>query len=343
MAPVGACTERELFDDVDLCTPRGRLAPAAVGWARRPLHRCALPGTWGRNKRWDFWGVIGPGFALSLTYADVDYLGLADVWFHDFSTARTFARSRMVPLARAMSLPDRPFGAPIRFARRGLELSFVEIDGGTRLTATYQNGTTRFEADVVVERPSGHDSLSVVIPWSERRFQCTTKDVARPATGDVRWNGSRWSLAAGSSWGCLDFGRGKWPWRTKWNWGAAAANVAGHRVGLQLGGKWTVGTGMTENALSVDGRLSKISEELEWTYDPRDWLRPWTIRAPRTKRVALRFTPTYDKVSRIEAGVVSAKVDQCFGTYEGTIVPDDGHEIRIAGMFGWAEEATWRW
>ena len=35
-------------------------------------------------------------------------------------------------------------------------------------------------------------------------------------------------------------------------------------IGLQFGGKWTEGTGMTENAPCIDGRVSKISQELEW-------------------------------------------------------------------------------
>ena len=56
-------------------------------------------------------------------------------------------------------------------------------------------------------------------------------------------------------------------------------------MGVQLGGKWTDGTGMTENALCVGGRLSKLSEELVWTYDTGDWLRPWTIRTPGSDRV----------------------------------------------------------
>jgi hypothetical protein len=114
-------------------------------------------------------------------------------------------------------------------------------------------------------------------------------------------------------------------------------------VGVQLGGKWTDGTGMTENALSVDGRLSKISEELAWRYDTTDWLRPWTIRTPVSDRVNLTFTPIYDKRGRLNIGIASSSVDQCFGTYSGSIVPDDGRPLRIDGVFGWAEEATWRW
>ena len=49
-----------------------------------------------------------------------------------------------------------------------------------------------FECDVVLGRPEGHESLSVVIPWSDGRFQCTTKDNTRPATGAIRWGGDEW-------------------------------------------------------------------------------------------------------------------------------------------------------
>jgi hypothetical protein len=354
----GACTEPELTEPVDLCTDDGRLNPDAVGWSRRPLHRGALPGSWGRRKRWDFWGITGPGCALNVVVADVDYIGLADVWFHDAATGRDAARSVMVPLARGVALPDRPGEAPIVVERGGLAVSIVEEPRGTRLRVAF-GGEGRssgggpgpdggFRADVLVRRTDGHESLSVVIPWSERRFQLTTKDVARPAEGTVVWEGRTHELRAdGTSWGCLDFGRGKWPYRTRWNWGAGAGIVdlpgGPATVGLQLGGKWTDGTGMTENALCVDGRLSKLSEELVWTYDTTDWLRPWTIRTPRSDRLDLTFTPTHDKPSRLQLGVVAQSVDQCFGTYAGTIVPDDGPPLAIDGIVGWAEEATWRW
>lgn len=343
----GPHDERELTEPVALCLPDGRLNPDAVGWSRTPLHDCRLPGRWGRRKRWDFWGVTGPGCALNIVCADVDYLGIADVWFHDFDTGASMARSVPVPLARGVALPDVVGGAPIRFAARGLELSMVEEEGGTRLRVAV-DGAEPFEADVLVRRPEGHESLGVVIPWGERRYQYTNKDVARPAEGVVTWGDRRYELAAdGRSWGCLDFGRGRWPYRTRWNWGAGAGVVEGPdgpvTVGVQVGGKWTDGTGMTENALCVDGRLTKVSEDLVWTYDTTDWLRPWRVRTPRSDQVDLTFTPIHDKRSRLSLGVLSQSVDQCFGTWSGTIVPDGGEPLAVDGLFGWAEEATWRW
>ena len=104
-----------------------------------------------------------------------------------------------------------------------------------------------------------------------------------------------------------------------------------------------MGTGFTENALCIDGRLTKISEELVWTYDPADWLRPWRIETQLSEAVRLTFVPEYDKVSRLDLGVASSRVHQCFGRYEGTVVPDDGASVAVNGIFGWAEEARWRW
>jgi len=336
-------TEPELRQAVDLCTSDGRLNREAVGWSRHPVHRCGLPGSWGRRKRWDYWCIATPTHVLSVTYADVDYLGLADVFFLDLASGRSVNPSGVAPASRGVQMPDTVAGGSMTFEGRGLRLVITEEAGGTRLAASAESA--RFECDVLLERPGGHESLSVVIPWSDRRFQCTTKDNTRPAVGAIRWDGAEWAFqGAGRDYGCLDFGRGKWPYRTLWNWGSASGVVpSGETVGLQLGGKWTAGTGMTENALCVDGVLSKLSEELVWDYDTSDWLRPWRVRTPQSPRVDLMFTPVHDKRSRLSLGVASSDVHQCFGTYSGTVVPDGRGALTVDGLFGWAEEARWRW
>jgi hypothetical protein len=338
---VGQCTEPELTDAVDLCRPDGTLNLDAVGWSRRPVHRCALPKSHGRGKRWDYWCVTTPTHVLSMTYADVDYAGVVDVWFCDLASRRTFSRGAMVPLARGFDMPDRVGGGDMRLERDGLRVAITEHRDGTQLSASC-DGDDSFCADVFVTRPEQHETLSVVIPWGTRRFQCTTKENTRPARGTVAWNGRTYAFDD-DAWGCLDFGRGKWPYRTRWNWGSASGVSGGHTVGLQFGGKWTDGTGMTENALCVDGRLSKLSEELVWEYDTRNWLAPWRIRTPQSARVDVTFTPVYDKPSSMQFGVASSSVHQCFGRWSGTVAPDDGAPVTVDGLFGWAEEARWRW
>ncbi len=340
--------ERELHAPVDLCRPDGvHLDPAAVGWSRRPLHRANLRGVWGRTKRWDYWALLAGDLVVAVTYADVDYLGIAAVEWIDLRTGAKGGREVAVPGARGIALPDVPGTAPLRFRGRALELAIDDDDGGTSIRARWSERDGRAGSlDAYVTLPKGHESLNVVIPWSETRFQYTSKHQALPATGTLTRDGASVRLedAPGGAFGVLDVGRGRWPYRTRWNWGGGAGRTAdgGHVVGLQLGGKWTVGTGATENGILVDGKLTKIGDELAWDYDWDAPLRPWGVRAP-SGEVDLVLTPRYDRHVKVSALLLATEVHQVFGAWTGTVRTDDGAEHRLDGIAGFAEESRSRW
>lgn len=338
--------ERELTAPVDLCTASGTLAADARGWSRVPLHTCNLTGRFGRNKRWDYWGILAGDLAISCTFSNVDYLGIVDVWWCELATGRTGGRAANVPFGRGIRLPDRPGTEPLHFESRRLVVDLVDDDGGTQLRVywTERDGTPG-RLDAYVELPAGHESLNVVIPWSDTTFQYTSKHQARPARGELVVGAAVRTFGgdAGSAWGVLDVGRGRWPYRTNWNWGGGGGvGSDGHVVGLQLGGKWTVGTGATENGIIVDGRLSKIGDELEWSYR---WDRPdapWTVRAPDGS-LDLELTPTYVKPTDLNIGVMAMIVRQSFGTWRGTVRTDDGLAVTFDGIPGFAEECRAKW
>ena len=183
----------------------------------------------------------------------------------------------------------------------------------------------------------------MVIPWGADRFQYTVKDNTLPASGRILVDGRRIPLPAGQTWAVLDHGRGKWPYRNVWNWGSGSGRSNGRVVGLQLGGKWTDGTGMTENALCIDGRLSKIGADLTWEYDRTDWLAPWRVRSPDGDQVDLSLHPAHERSDRTEVGLIGIDVHQCFGTWSGRVIDDRGERIVVDGVRGFAEEARMRW
>ena len=339
--------EREVTEPVQLCLPGGTtLNPLARGWSRVPMHDCNLAGTPGRKKRWDYWAVLGPTHTLSVTYADIDFLGITDVWWADLRSGRTGGRNRSVPGAAGISLPDRPGTAPLRSAARHQVLDLTDEPGGTRLSAAWTEADgTPASMDVFVELPDGHESLNVVIPWSDELFQYTSKHQARPAHGTLTIGDEVIAFGgdAGEAWGVLDVGRGRWPYSIRWNWGGGAGRAdSGEVVGVQFGAKWTEGTGFTENGVTVDGRMHKLGGELDWRYDWDEPMAPWRVVDPGGA-LDLTLTPRLDKHTRTNAGVLSMEVHQVFGTWSGTLTAEDGRLQRVDGIQGFAEEARNRW
>jgi len=340
--------ERELVDPVDLCTPDGlQLNRAALGWSRRPLHRANLVGRFGENKRWDYWAVLAGDLIISSTVADLDHLGLADVYWVDLATGATGGHSIVVGAGEGASLPERPGTWPIEVDQGTFDLRFSDDASGTHLSARWLESDGRpGHLDGFVALPGGHESLNVVIPWSDQLFAYTSKHQARPVTGTFGVGDREWVLGAPDgveAWGVLDVGRGRWPAQINWNWGGGAGRCDGHDIGLQFGAQWTAGSGYTENGLIVDGRLNKIGRELVWEYDWSDPMQPWRI-TDSDGQIDAVLTPRFDKHSATEVSAdLGSETHQVFGTWSGHLRTDDGLALAFSGLQGFAEEARQRW
>jgi len=338
--------ETELTDPVDLCTPDGaRLNPGARGWSRVPLHRANLDGLPGRNKRWDYWAVLAGDLVVSTVYSNIDVLGLADVGWIDLAGG-VQGGAAIVCDPDVIRLPERPGTAPLEVSQDGFELAIGDDARGTRLTAAWTEPDGRpGSLDAFVGMPPGHESLNVVVPWSDDLFNYTSKHQARPATGALTVGDRTWAIGGSGgaeAWGVLDVGRGRWPSEIAWNWGGGAGRVGDHVIGVQFGARWTAGTGATENGFLVDGRLTKLGNELEWDYSWDEPLAPWRVRDPGGQ-LDLVLATRYDKHSRVEAGDLGSETHQVFGTWSGRLVTDEGVVLQVGGVQGFAEEARQRW
>jgi hypothetical protein len=335
-----AVREREITSPVSLTLPDGRLNPEAVGWTRTPLVTTDGVGRGrrgrGRNKRWEYWCVTTPTHIAALVVSDIDYAAVHGIWLLDRTSGEAIAHDAIGVLGRSATLPGTLGDGPARSRTKQVHIDVEEVDGGTRLRARGE----RVEIDVVAGRPPGHECLGVVVPWSERLFQYTVKDVARPATGRLHVDGVTVEVPAGESWATLDHGRGRWPYDVRWNWGAGSGRVDGRVVGIQVGGQWTDGTGSVENALLVDGRLTKISEELVWRYDPSDWMAPWRVTG---HAVDLTFTPFHLRRAETDLKVFASRTHQCFGHWSGKVRDETGAWVHLHDVVGWAEDVHNRW
>ena len=332
--------EHEITDPVSLTLPDGHLNPDAIGWTRTPLISTDGVGRGrvgrGRNKRWEYWAVTTPTHIVALVTSDLDYAAVHGIWLLDRATGETVSHDAIGALGGSVKLP-RTFGVgPVRTSTRAVKIAIDEDAGGTRLRGRGE----RVSFDIYADRPEGHESLGVVVPWTRTLFQYTVKDVARPASGTITVDGVSHEVPDGESWATMDHGRGRWPFDIQWFWGAGSGRTDGRVIGIQFGGLWTDDTGSVENALVVDGRLTKISEELVWEHSTTDPMAPWRVTG---SDVDLTFTPFHLKESVIDLMAFVGKTRQFFGHWDGRVRDETGTWLRVADVVGWIEAVHNRW
>ena len=150
------------------CGPRGNLTEP--GWARRPLpvyDRSRVKGGPARRKEWDYYLVMGDGFALALTIADSSCLGVASISLLDFQEGGQVTRSpvRLLPMG-ATGLPGTSQRGNAAVSGRGYALLFHNDGQNRTLTAHME----RFREDPYINTPEERD-LEIGLIFQEEGFR----------------------------------------------------------------------------------------------------------------------------------------------------------------------------
>ncbi|UTR06441.1 DUF2804 domain-containing protein [Alkalihalobacillus sp. LMS6] len=324
-----------------LVNENGQLNEWSIGWSAKDDLISNISGRFLRKKMWNYWCVTSSELLFSATISHIDYAAVLFVYIFDRHTHDFHEETLLIPFGKGVHMPQR-VRETITYSSRNMTLAFIESTEKTRIEVTCPSFGAKgsLKATIVIERDLDMESLNVVIPWSSRHFQFTSKQPALQATGDILWAEQRYTLAQGDGFACLDFGRGVWKYRSKWNWGSASGMVNKKQVGINLGGQWTDGTGQNENGVIVDGKLYKIDDDIEWFYDRTDYLKKWEIKAAH---VDLTFEPIFERKAETNAFIIQSSVHQLFGYYSGEILLGTGEIIRLERLFGWAEDHVAKW
>jgi len=343
--------QHEITTPSPLLDPQGNLVQ--TGWARHPYLDCNLevarfyrvrPAQFLRIKRWDYYGITTPDLFFSVTLAHLGYAGMVFLYTIDLRTGELVEETLLVPLGRGIELARNSTAGDCHFDNGSVRMHFVLEGELRRVQASWPsyNKGEGIACDLTLRCPPEHESMTIVIPIGRRRFYYNRKLNCLPAEGWIRRGQCQVELSPERDLGNMDWGRGVWEYRSFWVWASASGFLPdGGTLGLNLGYGFGDTSAATENCFVLNGRVNKL-EQVNFDYDPHDFLRPWTMLSP-DGRLDLRFVPFKERVARSDVPMIHSEVHQQFGRYSGALRTDEGQELQIRDLIGFAEEHHAQW
>ena len=337
--------QHEITRPIPLLDAQGNLTEP--GWARRLLpayDRSAVRGGRTRRKEWDYYLVMGEGFALALTIADNSYMGLISASVLEFE--KPWEQTTTVLTAFPMGkygLPETSSAGDTLYGDKRVQMAFQVQPGERRLSCRFARflGEDALELELTLAQPP-MDSMVIATPFdAPRAFYYNQKINCMPASGVMTLGRRRFEFAPETSFGTLDWGRGVWTYDNTWYWGNGNGIVNGKPFGFNIGYGFGNTSAASENLLLYGGVAHKLSR-VQFNISEESFLKPWTFSS-EDGRFEMDFVPVIDRAARTNALIIESDQHQVFGRFTGRAVLDDGTALELKDFLGFAEKVRNRY
>ena len=313
------------------------------GWSRKIVQqydRKAIKASAFRIKEWDYYLVMGQGFAGAFTISDDGYIGLQSVslltfgnepWEHTETVLNAFPMGKL-------KLPSDSSTGDTSYSDKRLQMKFSPKDGVRRITCHFERFCENkpFDCDITLAQPD-MDSMVIATPWDKKHhFYYNQKINCMRASGYMEYDGKRYEFDPKTDFGTLDWGRGVWTYDNTWHWGSGNADVDGHAFGFNIGYGFGNTVAATENVLFYDGKVHKL-DDVTFHIPESSYLDPWKFSSS-DGRFEMDFVPVLDRAANLDYKIIVSDQHQVFGRMSGKAILDDGTEIQIRDVMCFAEK-----
>lgn len=303
-----------------------------------------------RLKEWDYYLFGNDRYQIALTIADNGYMGMVSASFIDLEEKWDVTNSAMtfMPMGR-YDMPKTTNHGDIVYRSKAVSLNFSRSQLSRHLTFKYNNFSDARSLYACIDLyPTCDKSLVVAIPFKENKnaFYYNHKINCLRAEGKVIFGEKTVEFSGDEAYGCLDWGRGIWPYDGSWVWCSCSGIVDGKVFGLNLGKGFGIRNEFGENVLYYDSRQYKLGElkiSIPSDFKHREW-----VFSGEDGDVELRMTPTFERFADPGAlGIIKSEQHQVFGKYYGKLTlrePDGSSSVlELNGVTGFSEFVRNKW
>ena len=344
--------QNEIIKPLDLLDENGLLVEP--GWAKKlfwKYDRSKIKAGWHRIKEWDYYYILDDKqkIGIGVTMSDLGILGaMAIAWF-DFetNTVTQYDTMSIFPKGKTGFPPDSGDGT-ISYKDKKLSITYEYKLPQRKITInapkfTLPTGEIGFKADITLYQEPDMDSMVIATDWKENRkaFYYNQKINCMPAEGTITIGDKKFQFSKDTSFGGLDWGRGRWTYKNRWYWASASGKHNGIPIGWNLGYGFSDRTPASENMIFYNNKAHKL-EDVTFSFDPEDYMKPWKITS-NNGRFEMDFTPAIDRYGKTNLLLLKSMQHQVFGHFSGYFILDNGKKIEIQNFLGFAEDVLNWW
>lgn len=343
--------QHEITQPIPLLDEKGNLTQPGYAKKLLPIYdRSKVKGGFARLKEWDYYYVGNERYGVALTIADNSYMGLDSISFLSFEGEPwqvTQSPMRIFPMGKT-NLPATSAEGVSAITGKGYSMTFRVENGKRFLTAHMDNFKDGKAIDIDVTLTNEpEESMVICTPFEkEAHFYYNQKINCMRASGTVKLGPELYVFKPDSTFGVLDWGRGVWTYHNTWYWGSASGLVDGVDFGFNIGYGFGDTSAASENMLFYSGKAHKLSQvtfEIPMTENGKeDYLKPWKFTSD-DGRFEMDFKPMIDRSSNTDFKVLGSDQHQVFGWFNGLAVLDDGTQLEVKDLLGFAEKVENKW
>jgi len=334
--------QNEISSAVSVLTDTGE--PQNFGWSRQPVFFYDSALVWAPRRKIseaDRYIVFNPTHMVVFEIRDDGYLGQMGITVVSLKEKKRSTQifQTLLPLG-SYEMPSGSQTGAIRYRRRKASLDFVPMESGARIIRVDiprfgHNHSMRGE--LVLSEPAYVESLVYNLPWRNDKyaFRYSRNSPWYAAEGVIQFGTAQIIFSSGNAWGIFDWNRGVRPRADIHYWAASCGLSSGRLIGFSIGHGLIDSPVCTENAFFVDGKLHKL-DKVTFHIPPSNWLSPWRFTS-NDSRFEMIFSPQQMRVDRRQMLYHTVTRRQVYGSFSGKVVLDDGAEMELHNITGFAE------
>lgn len=323
------------------------------GWSRKAIWR------YKRNyikyysifiKEWDYYATYISDLKLwiCMTISDLGYAGLYSISVIDLNINKYNQIEEIIPLPLGkINLPENSLDDHlINFEGKKLKITYEKKTNKRIIKARSENlilPNGKKGIDIILEMNQNEkgESINIQTTWNHNRqlFYLNEKINGLESKGkliiekeEIKFKGPTFTV--------LDWGRGVWAYKGTWYWSSATGIINNVKYGFNLGYGFSDRSPATENCIFYNEIIHKVDQII--FNIPNNIYHKWIIQSNDGK-VNLFFYPKVNRMSRMNFIIIKSVQDQVFGVFEGVLKLDDGKEIFVKDLYGFAEKVYNRW